>query len=466
MADILKISTPMIDRNPVQQNKQVADSGIPFQMTDVGRVVKPNPQSELLNQNNGMLQKEEAPTLLLNLLKDPSVTVNFLKNICMLQEIIKLLPVNNSTTTQGIHQLFNQLMMRPEDIVSELMRQEQTSTVFKGELFDLLRQLLAENPKPEMRYGVANLLKSLNALLGKNDILDSLSNSLTYLADTLHSSRSLHSRLSGLSEQFRQADAAEQFAGLKNETLALLKEVEESILFSPKLSKILPLIVYNLSRFNDNPDYLQEAISSMLTLIDGKQQRAELMGQLRLFFSEGVQRQSRPSQVMDVLAKLLGEQAADEQMTLVNADKIERIIHSLLSSPCNFTPLLHFIIPVQDMDMKSFAEIWIDPNSAQEHEGTSGVQESVHMLIVFDIDGIGQFEAELFVVDRKISLSLLCPTTYLEQFSRISSVIPKVASGTQYTFSDIKIDKLERQRSLMDVFKALPYKRTGIDVKV
>lgn len=50
----------------------------------------------------------------------------------------------------------------------------------------------------------------------------------------------------------------------------------------------------------------------------------------------------------------------------LSADKVEKIIHSLLSSPCNFTPLLHFVLPVQYQDLHSFAEIWINPNGGED----------------------------------------------------------------------------------------------------
>ena len=32
--------------------------------------------------------------------------------------------------------------------------------------------------------------------------------------------------------------------------------------------------------------------------------------------------------------------------------------------------------------------------------------------------------------------------------------------------SEAKVEKLEHIRSLMDVFKTLPYRRTGVDVKI
>lgn len=44
--------------------------------------------------------------------------------------------------------------------------------------------------------------------------------------------------------------------------------------------------------------------------------------------------------------------------------------------------------------------------------------------------------------------------------------IERCVSSTSYRFDKIRVDPLERPNSLMDVFKSLPYKRTGVNVKV
>ncbi|WP_101909400.1 antitoxin [Marasmitruncus massiliensis] len=470
MADILKITTPLVNKNQIQPNKQATDPSVPFNLQDVTKVIKPASNGELLKQNNGMIQKEEASTILSNLLKDPSVTVNFLKNIFILQEIIKLLPVNNSTVTQEIEQLFNSLLIKPEDIVVEMMRQENTSTVFKGELFNFLRGLIAGNPTPEIRAGVANLLKSINGLLGKQDVLNAISNSLQFLSENLEASKLLSGRLQTLSDQFRAQDAAQKFGELKTQVLEIFKEVEGSILYSPRMAKVIAISLYNLSRFNNNPDFFQESVSNLMLLLDGKQQRGELAAGIDHFLAQmtNAGEQNENSKIMDILAQIIGKQADNADFTLLNSEKIEKIIHSLLSSPCNFTPLLHFVIPVQYDQMKSFAEIWINPNGSEDERNSSerSGKRNIHMLIVFDIEGIGQFEAELNVLDQTIDFSLFCPPAYVSEFSGMKDRFVKCISASSYQFGTIAIDKLERPRSLMDVFKSLPYKRTGVNVKI
>lgn len=548
MADILKITTPLVDKTPMTPNKPPTDTDANFNLSEISKVVQTNPQSEILKQNTGNIDKQEAPNILLNLMKDPSVTVGFLKNIYMLEEIIKLLPVNNSTFTQEIQQLFDALMLKPNDITAELLRQENTSTAFKGELFDFLRNLVQKNERPEMRLAVANLLKAINGSLSQRSVLNSVSNNLSFLADSVRPSATLSQKLDSLAARFRLDNAASQFSQLKNEALALLKDVESSILYTPKLEKVLPILIYNLSRFNDNADFVQNATMNLLTMMDGEQSKNSLVNLLYNLLTGGSAQRAENSRVMDILAQIIGRQDAglaqqlqqnhmdqpagslqhlpfseedffneldralmsmdknmlseaelleqqyladvraygeetaeelrqgrmkkasgdkEQSLNLLNGDKIDKIVHSLLSSPCNFTPLLHFIIPVLGMDLRSFAEIWIDPNDDDPKKPHGGADaENIHMLIVFDIEGIGRFEAELFVRKKEIILSLLCPPAYVDEFSKIGTGIARAAAKTGYRFADIQVARMERPRSLMDVFKTLPHRRTGIDVKI
>ena len=464
MADFLKITTPVIDRTAVSANRPVADPAIPFQLSDITKVIKPGEQSEILQQNNGLLERDNSAAILMNLLKDPSVTVSFLKNIDMLQEIIKLIPVNNQTLTDEIEQLFSDLLILPEDIAGELLKQEQASTAFKGDLFDFLRQQIAQNGKPEMRYGICNLLKSLNAISSQEKILKSISNGLSFLSENLTSSTSLSQKLSELATRFKEPDAQISFSALKDQTLLLLNDVKSSILYSPKLQKMVPMIIYNLSRFNDNPHFLKECVGSLSTILDGNSQKQMLTDLLHAY--NLTDRQQDPSKVMNTIAEIIAKQNENSELSMIGGEKIEKIIYSLLSSPCNFTPLLHYIVPVQNDELKSFAEIWIDPNAESTDAKGNTVQDCIHMLMVFDIDGIGRFEAELAASGKDVMVNLFCPSLYLPAFSAMAVLVRGQIAATGYRLLNLSVDKLEKHRSLMDVFKTLPHKRTGVDVKV
>ena len=87
MADILRVTTPLVNKSQMVETKQNVDLASQFPIQDPTRVARPGAQSELLGQNNGMLQQEETSALLLSLLKDPSVTVNFLKSISSMEAV-------------------------------------------------------------------------------------------------------------------------------------------------------------------------------------------------------------------------------------------------------------------------------------------------------------------------------------------------------------------------------------------
>ena len=470
VADMLRITTPITNKNVVQPTKEHVDSNtLPFDMQDTSKIIKTTADSELLKQNNGNIDKDTAPTLLMDLLKDPSVTVSFLKNIFLLQEIVSLLPLNNQPITEEIENLFNALLVKPEDIGKEMIRQENSSTSFKGELFNFLRDVLNEQKGNDAKQAVATLLKAMNSESNRGEILLSLSNSLSYLADALSPSKNIAESIWALSEKFKLDTAENEFNNLKSQVLNILGDVESSILFSDKLSKIISIVKYNLSRYNSNKDFLPDATANMLRFIGGKSEKGKFLKFVQAFIADlhgDNLKKTETSQVMNALAEIISKNTEDKELKMLNSENIDKIIHSLLSSPCNFTPLLHFIIPVEYMDIKSFAEIWINPNEEETSKKQGEYRENIHMLLVFDIETVGQFELEIFSRDKNLELSLLCPESYTDIFMEASSSFRECVKFSEYSIKEIKIGKLEKSRSLVQVFKTLPYKRTGINVKI
>ena len=163
MADMIRAATPITNKNILQPMREHLSSDLsPFDVSDLSKVPKSLAESELLQQNTGNIDKQLAPEILLDMLKDPSVTVNFIRNIMLLQEIVGVISMQNMPVTEEFEQLFSQLAVKPENLVDELLSQEKDSTAFKGELFDSLRELMGKNPSPEVKTSVINLLKAIN----------------------------------------------------------------------------------------------------------------------------------------------------------------------------------------------------------------------------------------------------------------------------------------------------------------
>ncbi len=130
----------------------------------------------------------------------------------------------------------------------------------------------------------------------------------------------------------------------------------------------------------------------VLSQLRGEQARDQFVEYLNQYFSGGqqedsaaaLQKQAGEKSVMDVIARLLGRRPDSDELMLLNPEKVEKILRSLLSSPCNFTPLLHFVVPVQYEDIRSFAEIWINQNGEEDdRQNRGGGGKCLHMLLVF-----------------------------------------------------------------------------------
>lgn len=521
MSDILKVTTPVINKTQQVPVKGGVDPLNPFTISDPSRVIRSHNQSDILKQNTGKNEGNDGPVTLMNLLKDPAVAVSYLKNIFLLEEIFKLLPANNQTLTPEIEQIFQSLLIPANDvdIQSELINQEKGATQFKGELFDFLRDLNAsKDVTTTQQHAIATLLRSINNLSSKQDILDAVANSLKYLQTNFESSPQIFEQLDKLVQGFRRHQEAndnliknpldedtgdldgdsrnskmamhahgrhatnvakqqqnmqqQDFNVLKEETQEVLRNIESSLLYSPKISKVASIIIYNLSRYNVNTLFFNESAFRLRQLLPAEDKGlfGELINDLSQdirgnVFPENVFK-SADSKVMDSLIKLIDNQSNNIELNATESAKIDNMIHSLLSSPCNFTPLLHFIVPATHNDTKAFAEVWINPESDEREASKSG-EKAKHFLLVIDLDNLGQFEAEVFSYgERMIDFTLHCPPGLGTKFEKMMDNIPVALKMLDYKVGKTQIETIESNRSLMEVFKSLPYKRVGVDVKI
>ena len=86
--------------------------------------------------------------------------------------------------------------------------------------------------------------------------------------------------------------------------------------------------------------------------------------------------------------------------------------------------------------------------------------------MVIDVETIGRFEAEFYVRDKTIDFTLYTPPECGESYKAVIDALPGILSRTEYRVGKTALRSLDRTRSLMDVFKSLPYKRVGLDVKI
>lgn len=468
MANIEKFATPITNRNivqPVSEHKSAEAERVDFQ--DTSRVKQKPSDSELLRQHNGDIHNQRGPAVFMNLLSDPQVTAGFMRNIYMMMDIVALIPIQNGAFTEEMQELFSELNLLPDEIADEMINQENSSTAFKGEFFDFLRDVLAENKSPEFKKAVISVLKAVNCEKSKTDILKALSASFDFLSNHMKASKDVSSVLKLISDRFFSDNAEEEFVQLKSEALEVLNEVERSVLFNTQAERLISMIRYNISRYNNDPDFLTSSVNHLMTMLresDKSEFLQLLYDHLSFYENRGRGEKISDSKVMNIITDILKLQSESEEIKALDSEAVETIIHSMLSSPSNFTPLLHFVIPVEYEDVASFAEIWIDPD--ENRDSPDDITRQIHMLLVFDMDNLGKMEAELFVRNDDIDFILYCSEDVADYVRGISKEFRKCSDYTDYKINSVTIKTLKHARSLVDVFEGLSVKRTGINVKI
>ncbi len=163
--------------------------------------------------------------------------------------------------------------------------------------------------------------------------------------------------------------------------------------------------------------------------------------------------------LFEFLNKFLG----NDKINSLNLIDVSEIANNVLTVPGVFTPLIHYILPVQIGNIKSYAEIWIDNSPKKD---LSENIKTHHVFITFDIEDLGIFELELFTKNQSLDVNLYCPKNLTKHFSKLKPKFELIAKSSGYQLNLSNIKSLKKQRNLLNVFPHLRERRVGLDVKI
>ncbi len=331
MADLLQITTPMLPRGYNAPSVELPPDQT-FQLANTTQVISSQERSSQEYHNDDASDGTLLRGLELNVAQNPTSGSDSLSAILSDEVLAALRTGGGVNLLEELTSLANEIMLgNSEQLAADFVSQEGNSTLFQGEVFDMLRNLLAKSDGMlgggEVRNSIANLLKSTAAATSNDNILQSLSDTLKFLSEELYPSRSISESLKNLSDALRQPDAAENFPELRSQISELLKDVSGSILLTDDMKNLLPLITYNMSRFNDNPTMLADSLNKLLDSIvlpDGAEAEA-LKSQLSSAFKEFVA--GSDAFPDEVKTALLGNNASSSL-----GEAVKSVISQLLSN--------------------------------------------------------------------------------------------------------------------------------------
>lgn len=218
--------------------------------------------------------------------KDPSMAVETLHDVFS-GDLLENAKLNGYTELVGeIDDLTKAIYINPDKLLNEILTQEKDNTVFSGnELFDILRTVCAESGE-DTKELVANLLKSLNYAMSKNEIIDAVKSNIKFLAEYFGQNTTLSKNLTALYQKWENGDPAANFESLKNETAALMRSISGSLQSDARTETLVPLVTHNLSRYNTNEYMMKEAFSQLMSQIPSSSTREALSKAFTSFVSK------------------------------------------------------------------------------------------------------------------------------------------------------------------------------------
>ena len=169
----------------------------------------------------------------------------------------------------------------------------------------------------------------------------------------------------------------------------------------------------------------------------------------------------KPPTTMENMLDFLVKNINDPSLKSLSALNRGEMLQGLLTSPGVFSPLLHFLIPMNMDGTKAFGELWADPDAGN---GEAGSENDKHLFLCFEIEEAGYFEMELYSKGKSINISLLCPEGSERKYLPLKEVIPVIASANGYNAEKMIISPLKKKRDLNKVFPKLNERKNSLNV--
>lgn len=211
---------------------------------------------------------------------------------------------------------------------------------------------------------------------------------------------------------------------------------------------------------------LIDRLSVIINKVEDMDGKVALAQSVNLILTEMAQTAGinyQPPTTMENMLDFLLKNINDPSLRSLSAMNHSEMIQGLLTAPGVFTPLLHFLVPMNLDGLKAFGELWADPDAGKDSE--TG-EDDRHLFLCFEIEEAGYFEMEIYSKGKNLNISLMCPAGTEKSYLSLRDTIPVLASSCGYNADKMRIEPLRRKRELNEVFPKLNERRSGLNVSI
>ncbi len=171
------------------------------------------------------------------------------------------------------------------------------------------------------------------------------------------------------------------------------------------------------------------------------------------------------SSTLDSLTDFIQKNINNPALKSLDSFNAANLLQSLLNAPGVYTPLAHYILPLEVMDTRAFGELWVD-NDENNPNNTPGTQRNYHLFLTFDVESIGRFEVDMYAIGEDVNLSLLYPPRFEKEIEPMRDRVTKIIRGSGYQARTFETAPLKKPHNLTEVFPKIEDKRTTINKRV
>ncbi len=295
MSELIQITTPTAPRDYAQNNNstrhneiQQNPTGQVFDLGDQTKIVKTNDRGgdnaeRNLKDDSGILMRSSADAV-----RNPSSALNAAKELISTKALNIVRESGDTEALSKLTEFASEVMLSPSNLSQDMAAQQKNATIYGDKLWSVLKELADLSAKngfsgaEEFRAALGDFAKAAASVSAKDEILKSLSANFKYLSAEAAPGKAVSDELLAASKALSGPDAAANFTSLKPTLLKLLGYTENSLLLNDNTKNLLPLIVHNISRYNDDPDALRNSFDSLLMMTESLNVPAEQLEKMGL----------------------------------------------------------------------------------------------------------------------------------------------------------------------------------------
>lgn len=171
------------------------------------------------------------------------------------------------------------------------------------------------------------------------------------------------------------------------------------------------------------------------------------------------------SSTLDNLTDFIEKNINNPALRSLDSFNASNLLDSLLNAPGVFTPLAHYILPLDVDGTRAFGELWVD-NDENNPNNTPGTQRNYHLFLTFDVESIGRFELDMYALGEEVNISLLYPSSFEKAVEPLKDRVNKIVRSSGYQTRAFETAPLKKPHNLVEVFPKITEKRTTLSKRV